>query len=225
MNNIIRSQRFILKHRIVSVSVAFLSAILVIICGISLNPDTAQCFAQPGFMAMFIFLFIPVLVICYSYGAGIQKYEIMAGFRPHQIIWGRAITFLPVLLLFLAATAVIFMLHDSSAQTVTLLLLYYVLCIRGMLCIVFLSPLLNVGSFLPLFSVILLMINGSDMDALSRSPISFFCFAQCTLLVREITEGFVIKVIVTSVISCVVYYLIGYYTLKTKLDNEPLPLS
>ena len=221
MNNITKCQVLIMKHRAVSLIVTFLSALLVIFFGTMLSDDPAEAISQPGFMAMFIFLFIPVIVICYSYTVRIQMYEVMSGFSPQKIILGKVIAFLPVLLLYLAAVSVITIMNDSSSQTVTRLILYCILCVRGMLCVVFLSPLFKMGSFAPLFSIMLLTINGSDMDALSRSPLSLLCFGQCVLIVRDITEGFVIKVIASAVVSCVIYYLIGYFTLKKKFDLEP----
>ena len=221
MNNIIKSQVFIMKQKIVSLTAVFIAAVVVIVSGFLLNPNPGEVFSQPGFMAMFIVLFIPVMVITYCYSERIQMYEIMAGFRPHQIILGKTLVILPPLLAFLAAAAIVSLISDSSPQTVERLILYCILCVRGMLCIVFLSPLLKIGTFAPLFSVMLLTINGSDMEALARSPLSLLCFGQCTLLVRDITEGFVIKVIASAVVSCVIYYLIGYFTLKKKFDLEP----
>lgn len=225
MNNIIRSQMFVMKHRAVSLIVTFLSALLVMLCGSLLSDDSAEAISQPGFMAMFIFLFIPVIVICFSYTVRIQMYEVMSGFRPNQIILGKVIALTPVLLLYLAAATVISMMNDSSPQTVTRLILYCILCVRGMLCVVFLSPLFKMGSFAPVFSVMLLMFNSSDIEVMSRSPLSFLCFGQCTLLARDITDGFVIKVILSAVISCVIYYLIGYFTLKKKIALEPHQLT
>ncbi|MBO7474174.1 MAG: hypothetical protein J6U00_09280 [Ruminococcus sp.] len=225
MNNIIKSQMFIMKHKAVSLTAAFVSALLAMSCGFLLNQNSAEAFSQPGLMALFIVLFIPVIVLCYSYSERIQMYEIMAGFRPHKIILGKVITFTPVLLLYLAVTIIISMMSDSSPQTVTRLIIYCILCIRGMLCIVFLSPLFKLGSFAPLFSVMLLTINGSDMEALSHSPVSFFGFGQCALLVRDITDSFMIKVIVSAVVSCAIYYLIGYFTLKKKIALEPHQLT
>ena len=224
MNSIIRSQMMIVKQKIVSLTAVFIAAVVAIVTGFLLNPDPAEAFSQPGFMAMFITLFIPVMVITYCYSERIQIYEVMAGFRPHQIILGKTLVILPPLLAFLAAAAIVSLISDSSPQTVERLILYCILCVRGMLCIVFLSPLLKIGTFAPLFSVMLLTINGSDMDALARSPLSLFCFGQCTLLVRDITDGFVIKVIVSAVISCVLYYFIGYFTLKKKICLEPTKL-
>ena len=221
MNNIIRSQLFIMKQKVVSLTAIFIAAVVVMLTGFLLNPNPGDAFSQPGFFAMFIVLFIPVMVITYCYSERIQMYEIMAGFRPHQIILGKTLVILPPLLAFLAAAAIVSLISDSSPQTVERLILYCILCVRGMLCIVFLSPLLKIGTFAPLFSVMLLTINGSDMDALSRSPLSLLCFGQCVLIVRDITEGFVIKVIASAVVSCVIYYLIGYFTLKKKFDLEP----
>ena len=221
MNNIIRSQLFIMKQKVVSLTAIFIAAVVVMITGFLLNPNPGDAFSQPGFMAMFIVLFIPVMVITYCYSERIQMYEIMAGFRPHRIILGKTLVILPSVLAFLAAAAIVSLISDSSPQTVERLILYCILCVRGMLCIVFLSPLLKIGTFAPLFSVMLLTINGSDMEALARSPLSLLCFGQCTLLVRDINEGFVIKVITSAVVSCVIYYLIGYFTLKKKFDLEP----
>ena len=225
MNNMIRSQMFIMKQKIVSLTAVFIAAVVAIVTGFLLNPNLAEVFSQPGFMAMFIFLFIPVIVLCYSYSERIQMYEIMAGFRPHQIILGKTLVILPPLLAFLAAAAIVSLINDSSPQTVERLLLYCILCVRATLCIIFLSPLLKIGTFSPLLSVMLLMVNGSDMEALAHSPLSLLCFGQCTLLVRDITDGFVIKVIVSAVVSCVIYYLIGYFTLKKKIDLEPHQLT
>ena len=225
MNNIMRSQMFIMKQKIVSLTAVFIAAVVAIVTGFLLNPNLAEVFSQPGFMAMFIFLFIPVIVLCYSYSERIQMYEIMAGFRPHQIILGKTLVILPFAIAFLAAAAIVSLISHNSPQTVERLLIYSILCVRATLCIIFLSPLLKIGTFAPVFSVMLLMVNGSDMEALAHSPLSLLCFGQCTLLVHDITEGFVIKVIASAVVSCVIYYLIGYFTLKKKIELEPHPIS
>lgn len=225
MNNIIKSQLFIMKQKIVSLTAIFIAAVVTIVTGFLLNPNPGEAFSQPGSMAMFIALFIPVMVITYCYSERIQMYEIMTGFRPYQIILGKTLVILPSVLAFLAAAAIVSLISDNSPQTVGRLLLYCVLCVRATLCIVFLSPLLKIGTFSPLFSVMLLMVNGSDMEALARSPLSLLCFGQCTLLIRDITEDFVIKVIVSAIVSCAIYYLIGYFTLKKKIDLEPHELT
>ncbi len=147
--------------------------------------------------------------------------KILAGFRPQQIILGKTLVILPSIFAFLAAAAIVSLINDRSPQTVERLLIYCILCVRATLCIVFLSPLLKIGTFAPVFSVMLLMLNGSDMEAVARSPLSLLCFGQCTLLVRDITDGFIIKVIVSAVVSCAIYYLIGYFTLQKKIDLEP----
>ncbi|MBQ9461494.1 MAG: hypothetical protein IJU51_06225 [Clostridia bacterium] len=224
MNNMIRSQMMIMKQRIVSLTAIFIAAVVVIATGFLLDPNPAQAFSQPGLMAMFISLFIPVMVISYCYSERIQIYEVMAGFRPHQILLGKTIVILPSILAFLATAAIVSLINDSSPQTVERLLLYCILCVRATLCIVFLSPLLKIGTFAPVFSVMLLMVNGSDVEALSHSPLSLLCCGQCTLLVLDITDDFVIKVIASAVVSCVTYYLIGYFTLKKKVELEPHPI-
>ena len=225
MNNIIKTQMFIMKQKIVSLTAIFIAAVVVMLTGFLLNPNPGEAFSQPGFMAMFIVLFIPVMVISYSYSERIQMYEIMAGFRPHQIILGKTLVILPPLLAFLAASAIVSLINDSSQQTLERLLLYCILCVRATLCIVFLSPVLKIGTFAPVFSVMLLMVNGSDTEALAHSPLSLLCFGQCTLLIRDITDGFVIKVIISAIVSCTIYYLIGYFTLKKKIELEPHPIS
>lgn len=217
MNNIIKSHIFIMKQKIVSLTTIFIAAVVVMVTGFLLNPNLGEAFSQTGSMAMFIVLFIPVMVITYCYSERIQMYEIMTGFRPHQIILGKTLVILPSVLAFLAAAAIVSLISDNSPQAMGRLLLYCVLCVRAALCIVFLSPLLKICTFAPLFSVMLLMVNGSDMEALARSPLSLLCFGQCTLLVHDITEGFVIKVIVSAVVFCTIYYLIGYFTLKKKI--------
>ena|GEM_PF-5861148 len=124
MNNIIKAQMFIMKQKIVSLTAIFIAAVVVIVSGFLLNPNPGEAFSQPGFMAMFIVLFIPVMVISYSYSERIQMYEVMAGFRPHQIILGKTLVVLPPLLAFLAAAAIVSLTNDSSPQTVERLLIY-----------------------------------------------------------------------------------------------------
>ncbi|MBP3858060.1 MAG: hypothetical protein IK990_20850 [Ruminiclostridium sp.] len=228
MNNIIKSQMFIMKQQIVSLTAIFIVAVLTIIFGLRLGQDPAKMFSQSGTMALFVILFMPVSVISYCYFERIQVYEIMAGFRPHQIIFGRAITFMPCLLIFLAAAAVTTILSDCGPQVMTRLMLYSILCLRAMFCVVFLSPFLQQGSFFPLFSAMLLMIDETDREALlhsAHSPLSFLFVGQCMMLGDEITSEFVVKVIVSAVVSCAIYYLIGHFTLKKKFDLEPHKLT
>ena len=67
MNNIIKTQMFIMKQKIVSLTAVFIAAVVVIVSGFLLNPNPAETLAQPGFMAMFIVLFIPVMVISFLF--------------------------------------------------------------------------------------------------------------------------------------------------------------
>ena len=63
MNNIIRSQLIIMKQKVVSLTAVFIAAVVVMLTGFLLNPNPGDAFSQPGFMAVFIFLFIPVIVL------------------------------------------------------------------------------------------------------------------------------------------------------------------
>lgn len=225
MNNIIYSQLFVCKRRIVSVLACLLSALLILAVGFLITENSRDAISQFGMFALFVIIMLPILPLSFCYCERIQMYEIMAGYRPHQIILGRTAVCLPFTIVILAVCTVICLLGDNSIESVQRLMLYWILAVRATLCIVFLSPLLKESVFVPLFSVMLMMIHGSDMEALSHSPISFLCFAQCTLLGLELTAGFMIKVIASSVISCVIYYIIGYMTLKKKFDLEPHPLS
>ena len=219
MNNIIRSQVFIMKQKIVSLTVILIGAVVTIAAGPLLVPNPAETFSQHGFAAMFLTLLMPGMLITYCYTKRIQMYEIMAGFRPHQIILGKTIVILPPVLAFLAAASVVSLITDSSPQMVERLLLYSILCVRAVLCIVFLSPLLKYCSIFPVMSVTLMSLPEAGDENLDPI-VSYIAFGQCMMLGGEITEGFVIKVIVSAVVSCVIYYLIGYLTLKKKIALE-----
>ena len=47
MNNIIRSQIMIVKHKIVSLAAVFIAAVVAIVTGFLLNPNPAEAFSQP----------------------------------------------------------------------------------------------------------------------------------------------------------------------------------
>ena len=73
--------------------------------------------------------------------------------------------------------------------------------------------------------MLLLIFGQSDLHAVAQSPLAVLCCGQCVSLGIEITEGFVIKIIATAIVSCIIYYLIGYFTLKMKFDLEPHKLT
>jgi hypothetical protein len=86
---------------------------------------------------------------------------------------------------------------------------------------VFLSPLTKKSALAPLGSIMLLLVfDQSDLYAVAHSPLALLCCGQCVSLGTEITNAFITKVIVSAVVSCVIYYLIGYLTLKKKIALE-----
>ena len=161
----------------------------------------------------------------YSYIERIQMYEIMAGFAPHRIILGRTAVCLPITVVYLGCFTAVCLSFDSSADTVCKLLLFWVIGIRSVLNTVFLSPLTKESAFAPIGSCMLLMISDqSDINAVTQSPLALLCCGQCVSLGAELTNDFIVKVIVSAAVSCVICYFIGYITLKKKIDLEPRKL-
>ena len=225
MNNIRRSQYVLIRQRIVMCAAIFILAVASIIFGAAFAADTAEVFGIFGLNAMTVMLFIPIFIISTGYSERILMYEIMAGFRPHQIILGKALAFLPTVIAFIASAAVICMVHDSSEETIHRVMIYSIICIRMMLCIVFLSPVFKVMGFAPLCSLFLMLFGSSDMEEMMHSPLSLMGFVQCSMLTGDISAEYMTKVIVSAVVSCVLYYIIGYTTLKMKINLEPPQLS
>ena len=235
MNNIIKSQRLLMKRYIFLICVLFLAALVSITIRAftkgGIQSLSTQTLAAGSIYAIALISFIPTLAISFGYTQRIQMYEIMAGFRPHQIMLGKAFVYLPVTLLYLVSVLAVYLISDSSSEMIRILILFCLLCIRFTLCVIFLSPLLKESTFAPLFSVMLLMIMQiydeiyGSVERFSHSVFSFTCFGQCALLGGEITDSFMAKVIISSVIACVIYYFIGYLTLKKKIDLEPHPLK
>ena len=60
-----------------------------------------------------------------------------------------------------------------------------------------------------------------DTEALLHSPVSYLAFGQCRLLGQTAHDEPLIKVAATAVAACVIYYFIGYLTLKKKFQLEP----
>ena len=226
MNNIIKEQMFFCKKHIWFFVFCFIILLPFSFFFLSFTETVTEAFGALGLTMTLLVMCIPIFVITKSYAERIQLYEIMAGFRPHQLLLGKALVYLPVTLLSLVCSSVMVLAFDTSAEIIHRLLLLCVICIRAMLCIIFLSPLLKESVVAPTFTAMLLMIYGStDLEEVAHSPISFLAFGQSVLLKLPVTEGFVIKVIVSAVISCIIYYLIGYFTLKKKFDLEPHKLT
>lgn len=192
----------------------------------STTEQAMEALPSVALIAMLLFTSVAAGILMYCYVERIQMYEIMAGFTPHQIILGRTAICLPITIVYLGCFTVMCLCFDNSPDMVRRLLLFWVIGIRSVLSVVFLSPLTKGSAFAPIGSFMLLMIfNQSDIYAVAQSPIALLCCGQCVSLGIEITEGFVIKVVVTAVVACVIYYLIGYYTLKKKFDLEPHKLT
>ncbi len=240
MNNIIKAQQFLFKKKsitiillIVSLGIAFGGTVKIDGLSITgLQPLNAHFLAASSIYTVMLTGLLPIVVISFSYIKRIQLYEIMAGFSPNQIILGKTLCYLAYLIpFFLIPVTIAYLCCDGSIDMLKMLLLYWVLCLRFSLCTIFLSPLLKESTFATTFSAMVLVvmtiyadIYGSN-EVFSHSIFSLTCFAQCSLLTGEITDGFIVKVILSAVVVCVISYMIGYLTLKKKIDLEPHPLS
>ncbi len=221
MNNIIRTQWLLLKKRAWIAMGCLTVPIFFLFIWLLTSETAAEGFANGSSVGLAFASALPAFLITYQYDERIQMYEIMAGFKPHQIILGRTAAYLPFTLLFLIGVNVVSLFFDNSAETGLRLVLFGVMTLRAVLGIVFLSPLFKNISFAPLFSIMLMMLGGTDPETLSHSPLSVFVYEQGLLLAGKINDGFIIKVIVSAVISCALYYCIGFVTLKRKIDLEP----
>ncbi|MBR4225110.1 MAG: hypothetical protein IKR73_09900 [Oscillospiraceae bacterium] len=225
MNDIIASQKFICRRKIFTVLVCILVSSLSLFSAAALAPTMAEALSNAGSMGMMVTaMLLPGIIITSTYTDRIAMYEIMAGYRPHQILLGKAMVYLPFTLIYLLAAALISLKTDMDQDTVIRLILYSMICIRATLCIVFLSPLFKQGSFAPAFSCMTLMAVSTEYE-IARSPLSLLVFGQTALLGAEITEGYIIKVILTTIIACASYYIVGYVTLKKHFMLEPEPLA
>ena len=192
----------------------------------STTEEASEAFPMVALIAMLIFTSVSAGILMYGYVERIQMYEIMSGFTPHQIILARTAICLPITAVFLGGFTIMCLCFDNSADMVRRLFLFWVIGIRSVLGVVFLSSLTKESAFAPIGSFMLLMIFGqSDIHAVVKSPLALLCCGQCVSLGVEITKGFVIKVVITAVVSCIIYYLIGYFTLKKKFDLEPHKLA
>ncbi len=225
MNNIISSQCFICKKRSFIISIILFSALLVMGLGLIMSKTAGMFFSAFGMVAMIFAAAVTAGILTSGYTERIQMYEIMAGFRPSQIILGKTVVCVSLTLIFLAGTAVMCMIKGGGEQMLERLLLYWVIVLRSVLCIVFLSPLLKESTAAAMFDAMLIMACGNDPDALNRSPVSLFGYPQCFMMQYELTEGFAVKVIISAVIACTICYITGYITLKRKFDLEPHSLG
>jgi len=223
MTNIIRSQWFLCKKRWFTILLCIIFPLIAMFFALSLE-GSVRSFASGAMIAMLGIMLIPILVVTYSYAERTQLYEIMAGFSPHQILLGKAIVYLLFTMLYLIVISAEVLCFDHSAETLLRVALYWIICIRAVLSVVLLSPLLKSGSAAPTFSFMLL-IAFDDPNNVADSPLSVFYAAQNMMLGAELTGALIIRIIVSAVVACVIYYLVGYFTLKKKFDLEPYQLT
>ncbi|MBR6626836.1 MAG: hypothetical protein IKL04_02505 [Lachnospiraceae bacterium] len=224
MNNIVKSQLILCKKYWLSVMASVLIPIVlfVLLFGVpELIEENKNVLGVYGFTATLIVLIGVTFVISFGYMQRIQMYEIMAGKKPHQIILGRMCAFLPITLVFLVILTPFYWIWLPGMEHT--LFLFWVICIRMTLVTIFLSPILKEATFgVPLSSIIIMFSYGSyGTESYSHSAFSWLGFGQCILLGEEITDTFIIKVICSGVIACVICYIIGHITLKKKIDLEP----
>ena len=223
MTNIIRSQWFLCKKRWFTILLCIIFPLIAMFFALSLE-GSVRSFAGGAMIAMLGIMLIPIFVVTYSYAERTQLYEIMAGFSPHQILLGKAIVYLVFTMLYLIVISAEVLCFDHSAETLLRVALYWIICIRAVLSVVLLSPVLKSGSAAPTFSFMLL-IAFDDPNNVADSPLSVFYAAQNMMLGAELTGALIIRIIVSAVVACVIYYLVGYFTLKKKFDLEPYQLT
>ena len=221
MNNIIRSQLYLCKRSKLFIIICFVIPLCFTYAVLSFNDSIPAVFDQCAYISMFTILFVPVFVISFSYYEHIQMYEIMSGISIHKLMLGKAVVYLSFTTLFLVVMSVMCLIFDRSGEMRYRLLVLWIICLRATLCIVFLSPLLKEGTFAPIFTAMLPIAFDDDTEALLHSPVSYLAFGQCRLLGQTAHDEPLIKVAATAVAACVIYYFIGYLTLKKKFQLEP----
>lgn len=218
MKNIFKTQLYLCKQRKGLIGIIWVAAVAVFIFFLISKDSVADVFSNVLF-PMFIISVLPAFMIASTYTEKIQIYEITSGYKPHEIIFGKTLTYLPFTILFLVVASVLSLIKFSTASTVVLL--YCILTIRMTLCIIFLSPLTKECAWIPLFSLITATFFNDNMQALQNSPVSFLSAGQCVLLSQTIDNAFVLKVIISSIISCLICYFVGHIVVKKKFDLEP----
>lgn len=235
MNNLIKAEwfRYMKTSKTTTVMLVFLALILTLF---TVNADdgtfaplSSVILSNRGTMGIFCVLSIIILSITNGYINRTQIYEVMAGNPPSRIILSRVAVYVPfITAVYLIPTLIIYLLFNHSAEMIQTLILFSVLYFRAMLTSIFLSPLLKESSFAPAFLNIMFLIPKGLFDtaqAYSDSIFGFTGFGQLSLLSEGITLEFTAKILITSVISCIICYFIGYFTLKKKFDLEPHPLA
>ena len=234
MNNLIKSEwfRFWKTSKGMAIISVIISLVITLFFGNTndgfISPISAFALSSGGMIGIFLITGVIAKSITNGYNNRTQLYEIMNGNTPASIILSRTAVYLSFFtVVYLVPAVIIYLFYDHSTELIKILALFVILYLRSVLTCIFLSPLLKESSFATIFiGVIFIMPVGvfDTPQAYSDSVFGLTGFGQLSLLANGITPEFTAKVIITSIISCIVCYLIGYFTLKKKYDLEPHPL-
>ncbi|MDO5561106.1 MAG: hypothetical protein Q4F95_16130 [Oscillospiraceae bacterium] len=239
MNNLIRSEWFMFRKKsFIMTLFGLLTAYASLFFGGLLDdekttiPFSVESLCTGSTISISIVSAITGAAIAICYQNRTQLYEIMTGFKPSTIIFARTALFLFIftLFFFIPASAVLLILN-YSAEILQVLALVLILYLRFMLCTVFLSPFFKEGAWITAMSALVILIKPLYIDTdgstekFRSSLIGHSAIGQCSLLGEGITSDFVFSIIVSSIISCIICYFIGYFTLKMKYDLEPHPIG
>lgn len=235
MNNLIKSEWFMFKKkgRVTAAFCLMVGYAAVFFGGLIDNGHVSKSFTSQSLgngstMAIMIVTMIASAAIAGGYLSRIQIYEIMSGFSPNQILLGRAAFYVPLLImLYLVPVFAVMLIIDSSTEMLLTLILFGILFIRFLLCTVFLSVLFKEGAWITSLTALIILIKPAyekltaSAAAFDNSVFGLTAVGQCAMLAEPITSEFIVKVVVSSMVSCVICYLIGHFTLKKKYDLEP----
>ena len=218
MKNIFKTQLYLCKQRKGLIGVIWLVAVVAFILLLFLKDNAADVFGN-SVLPMFIISALPAFMIAYNYTEKIQIYEITSGYKPHEIVFGKTLAYLPFTISFLVAVFIASLIRFGAAS-LTFIPLFCILTIRMTLCVIFLSTLTKGGAWIPLLSGMVATFF-KDTQALQNSPVSFLAAGQCALLNQPIDNAFILKVVISSIVACVIYYVVGHMVVKKKFDLEP----
>lgn len=235
MNNLIKAEwfRYMKTSKITTILLVVLALFLTLFTVTTEDgthtPLSSAALSKGGIAGILCVLSIVVLSITSGYTNRTQLYEVMAGYSPSCIIFSRVAVYVPfITAVYLMPTLIIYLLCNHSTEMIQTLVLFTVIYLRVVLTGIFLTPLLKESSFASIFlNIMFIMPRGifNTAQAYSDSIFGFTGFGQLTLLSNGITAEFSMKIIITSIVSCIICYFIGYLTLKKKVDLEPHPLA
>ncbi len=235
MSNLIKAEwfRYMKTSRTTTIMLVLLALFMTLFIvntdDVTASPLTMSALSNGGTAGIICVLTIISLSIASGYTNRTQLYEVMAGNPPSRIILSRTVVYVPfITAVYLVPTLIIYLIADNSTEMIQALIIFSVIYLRTVLTSVFLTPLLKESSFAVLFlNIIFLMPRGlfDSAQAYSDSIFGLTGLGQLSLIAEGITSEFTAKVMISSVVSCIICYLVGYFTLKKKIDLEPHPLS